>query len=272
MMTSSRVYVGGISPKIKQDEVESLFSRYGHITRCDFKARADSAFAFIEFEHPRDAEIAIGKLDGLSLGGSRLLVEAARNKFKTKGTVVGGQNRFKERRIIVDNLPSQTSWQDLKDFSRDAGEVVYADVYTDRGRKRGVVEFASESEARKAVRNLHGKRLHGCLIRVIEEVEVEENLRRRSRSRSRSPRYDRRRSEYYSGRRGGYCDRRVRSPSPLSDRDMQLDDDVRPSRSRRRDRSRSRSRSPAHRHSSSSSKSLSPPRAKTARDRSPVSR
>jgi len=34
-------------------------------------------------------------------------------------------------RVYVGNLPWQTSWQDLKDHMRTAGNVVYADVFLD---------------------------------------------------------------------------------------------------------------------------------------------
>ena len=51
--------------------------------------------------------------------------------------------RRSEYRVIVSNLPSSASWQDLKDYFRQAGDVIYTDV--DR-RGGGVVEFASRSD------------------------------------------------------------------------------------------------------------------------------
>ena len=45
-------------------------------------------------------------------------------------------------RLIVTGLDSMTSWQDLKDFGRTAGKSVsFADVYTKRGNKEGIIEY-----------------------------------------------------------------------------------------------------------------------------------
>ena len=35
-------------------------------------------------------------------------------------------------RVIVENLSSRVSWQDLKDYLREAGEVTYADAHRHR--------------------------------------------------------------------------------------------------------------------------------------------
>ena len=53
------------------------------------------------------------------------------------------------RRIYVGNLSWQTTWQDLKDHFKQAGEVLYADVLTSsdgRSRGCGVVEFATADQ------------------------------------------------------------------------------------------------------------------------------
>jgi hypothetical protein len=39
---------------------------------------------------------------------------------------------------------SQVSRQDLKDFGRTAGRVLHTDVYSDRGEKYGIIEFATK--------------------------------------------------------------------------------------------------------------------------------
>ena len=51
----------------------------------------------------------------------------------------------------MSGLPFSGSWQDIKDHCRDAGEVVYADVFRDG---TGVVEFARKDDMRWAIDNL----------------------------------------------------------------------------------------------------------------------
>lgn len=40
-------------------------------------------------------------------------------------------------RCLAEGLSERTSWQDLKDFGREAGPVAYADVFRDRGKIQG---------------------------------------------------------------------------------------------------------------------------------------
>eukprot|EP01027_Heterolobosea_sp_BB2_P013149 GEZU01018996.1.p1 GENE.GEZU01018996.1~~GEZU01018996.1.p1 ORF type:complete len:218 (+),score=50.43 GEZU01018996.1:66-719(+) len=77
-------------------------------------------------------------------------------------------------RVYVGNLAWQTSWQNLKDHMRQAGTVVYADVFMDRdGRSRGcgIVEYESSEEAKKAIDTLTNTTLDGRLIFVREDRE-----------------------------------------------------------------------------------------------------
>jgi hypothetical protein len=58
------------------------------------------------------------------------------------------------RRIYVGNLSWQTTWQELKDHFKQAGEVLYADVLTSgdgRSRGCGVVEFATADQVELTV-------------------------------------------------------------------------------------------------------------------------
>jgi arginine/serine-rich splicing factor 1/9 len=51
----------------------------------------------------------------------------------------------------VKGLPPTGSWQDIKDHMREAGEVLYAEVYGDGS---GIVEFAHSDDVKYAVKNL----------------------------------------------------------------------------------------------------------------------
>ena len=54
--------------------------------------------------------------------------------------------------MIVSGLPKSCSWQDLKDFMRKAGDVVYTDANGETG--EGVVEFSNREDMEEAVRKL----------------------------------------------------------------------------------------------------------------------
>eukprot|EP00571_Detonula_confervacea_P011945 CAMPEP_0172304624 /NCGR_PEP_ID=MMETSP1058-20130122/6009_1 /TAXON_ID=83371 /ORGANISM="Detonula confervacea, Strain CCMP 353" /LENGTH=246 /DNA_ID=CAMNT_0013015935 /DNA_START=91 /DNA_END=831 /DNA_ORIENTATION=- len=77
-------------------------------------------------------------------------------------------------RVYVGNLSWSTSWQDLKDHMRDAGEVQYAKVLQDRdGRSKGcgIVEFTEVEGAADAIEKLTDSELKGRKIFVREDRE-----------------------------------------------------------------------------------------------------
>ncbi|XP_052058130.1 serine/arginine-rich splicing factor 5-like isoform X1 [Mytilus californianus] len=144
-----------------------------------------------------------------------------------------------ENRLIVENLSSRVSWQDLKDYMRQAGEVTYADAHKQH-KNEGVVEFSSYSDMKAALDKLDNTEINGRKIKLVEDRPKSSS--RSSRRRSRSPSRSRSRSR---GRRSRSASRsRSRSKS---------------SRSRSRSRSRSKSRSPSvDRKEASKSRSKSP--------------
>ena len=74
--STSRIYVGHLSERTRQRDVEYLFGRFGRIRDIDMKHR----YAFITYGDSRDAEDAIHDLHKRTIDGSRLIVEHAREK------------------------------------------------------------------------------------------------------------------------------------------------------------------------------------------------
>lgn len=69
----------------------------------------------------------------------------------------GGRGGFsrgskpKGYQLLVSGLPSTGSWQDVKDHFREAGDVIFADVYKDGS---GSVEFSRYDHMKRALRDL----------------------------------------------------------------------------------------------------------------------
>ncbi|XP_025254616.1 serine/arginine-rich splicing factor 6 isoform X1 [Theropithecus gelada] len=216
-------------------------------------------YGFVEFEDSRDADDAVYELNGKELCGERVIVEHARGPRRDRdgysyGSRSGGGGYSSRRtsgrdkygppvrteyRLIVENLSSRCSWQDLKDFMRQAGEVTYADAHKERTNE-GVIEFRSYSDMKRALDKLDGTEINGRNIRLIEDKPRTSHRRSYSGSRSRSR--SRRRSRSRSRRSS-----RSRSRSISKSR----------SRSRSRSKGRSRSRSKGRK---SRSKSKSKPK------------
>ncbi|KAI8812370.1 hypothetical protein BJ742DRAFT_673974 [Cladochytrium replicatum] len=82
----------------------------------------------------------------------------------------------RECRVYVGNLAYEVGWQELKDFMRKAGEVVYADVLTQpsgRSKGCGVVEYSTPEEAQRAIRELNDTQLLNRPVFIREDRETE---------------------------------------------------------------------------------------------------
>jgi len=78
-VSKNRIYVGNLSQKTKQRDVEQLFQRFGKLREVSLKGH----FGFVEYEDDRDAEEAVRKLDDIELDGNRIKTEFARDKDKS---------------------------------------------------------------------------------------------------------------------------------------------------------------------------------------------
>ncbi|RUS27640.1 hypothetical protein BC938DRAFT_482962, partial [Jimgerdemannia flammicorona] len=133
---TTRVYLGRLSRDARERDVERLFKGYGDIREVNIK----NGFGFVEFRDHKDAEDVVYDFHGKEFLGERIIVELARGD-RRRGERRSDDRRRDERygpssrtqyRLVVEGLASGTSWQDLKDFMRKAGEVTFADVLKDR--------------------------------------------------------------------------------------------------------------------------------------------
>jgi len=227
---SRRLYLGRLPTDAQQAEVQKLFDGYGPIIEC----RVMTGFGFVEFESPKDADDVVQKFNGTQFMGSSIIVEFARDNKRRDDRRREPPPRVRRPppgyRIVVTGLSRDTSWQDLKDFGRDAGgQVTFADIDYPGS---GVLEYATQDDADDAVRKLDGKDLRGVSVRVEHgESGGKDRYRDRSPRRSRSP--ARRRDDY--GRRRSPPPRRDDRERDYDRRDRDRDDYRRDDRERHRD-------------------------------------
>uniref|UniRef100_A0A3P9D0J8 Serine and arginine rich splicing factor 6 n=1 Tax=Maylandia zebra TaxID=106582 RepID=A0A3P9D0J8_9CICH len=284
----SSFYIGRLSYHVREKDIQRFFSGYGKLMEIDLK----NGYGFVEFEDNRDADDAVYELNGKELCGERVIVEHARGPRRDRDdsclndSCRSGRDKYgppvrTEYRLVVENLSSRCSWQDLKDFMRQAGEVTYADAHKERTNE-GVIEFRTYSDMKRALDKLDGTDINGRKIRLVEDHRKSRSRRSRSRSnrsnksksrsrsrksRSHSPEHksksrsksrskvkSERDSRSRSKERSAEKKSRSRSPSPRSKSHSRSHSK---SRSRSRSKSRSRSRSKSRSRSRSRSRSAS---------------
>uniref|UniRef100_A0A6M2DRW6 Putative alternative splicing factor srp55/b52/srp75 rrm superfamily n=1 Tax=Xenopsylla cheopis TaxID=163159 RepID=A0A6M2DRW6_XENCH len=274
-MVGSRVYVGGLPYGVRERDLERFFKGYGRTRDILIK----NGYGFVEFDDYRDADDAVYELNGKELLGERVSVERARGtprgsdqwrNDRRGGSKYPPQRRRSrdkygpptrtEYRLTVENLSSRVSWQDLKDYMRQAGEVTYADAHKQR-RNEGVVEFATLADMKTAIEKLDDTDLNGRRIRLIEDRRRGGGGGRRSRSsssrsRSRSRRRSRSRSRSSHSRSRSRSRGKSKSKSPARSRSRDAKSHDR-SKSKSRSRSASAKRDDSRSPSKSKAKSLS---------------
>ena len=81
--------------------------------------------------------------------------------------------------VIVSNLPRGCSWQDLKDFMRKAGDVVFTDV--ERGGD-GIVEFSNRDDMEYAIKSLDDTEFKSYNDTAVIRVKAANAGKKRDRS------------------------------------------------------------------------------------------
>mmetsp|Transcript_31099 Transcript_31099/g.96824 ORF Transcript_31099/g.96824 Transcript_31099/m.96824 type:complete len:254 (-) Transcript_31099:308-1069(-) len=158
------VHFSAISPRAMAQEGQSSLLVDDHV---EFDLAPD----------PNDAaRVVAAGVTGI--GGSRL------RPGYMAGEKVGWRDDGPIKEVYVGNLAFRTTWRDLQSHFRQVGSVSWAGVATDGWDERnshpfskgwGTVRFEDAEEARRAITELNGSKLHGREIYVKEYLGGQQN-------------------------------------------------------------------------------------------------
>ncbi len=93
---NNKLFVGNLSFKLTEAEVEELFGQYGTVVSCAIPTDRDTGrkrgFAFVEMGSQEEAEAAIKALNGRDVAGRPLAVSVSQPKPRTGGHGGGRRN------------------------------------------------------------------------------------------------------------------------------------------------------------------------------------
>ena len=76
------IYVGNLSFQMTEEDLRTEFEKFGKVSKAsivkDKLSGKSKGFGFVEMPNPAEAELAIKKLDGISIKGRNLKVNEAR--------------------------------------------------------------------------------------------------------------------------------------------------------------------------------------------------
>jgi len=168
---SRRVYVGNLSWDVAWQDLKDHMRDAGEVLYAQVMTEPDGrskGCGIVEYQTPQEAQDAIANLTDTELKGRMIFVREDRENGATAGRGASSCS------VYVGNLSYDTSWQDLKDHMRQAGNVDQANVLTmpdGRSKGCGVVLYQRPQDAAKAIRELQNSLLKGRPIFVREDRE-----------------------------------------------------------------------------------------------------
>lgn len=183
-----RVYVGNLSWDVAWQDLKDHMRDAGEVKFAEVMTGHDGrskGCGIVEYSTPEEAKEAISTLTDTELSGRMIFVREDREQTSEGGqggrgprpargggaAASGGGNGCS---IYVGNLAYETSWQDLKDHMRQAGNVDQANVLENaNGRSKGcgIVVYQNSRDAQRAIRELQNSVLHNRPIFIREDRE-----------------------------------------------------------------------------------------------------
>ncbi|XP_046405603.1 RNA-binding protein lark-like isoform X1 [Ischnura elegans] len=144
-----KIFVGNLSDKSTIEDVRPLFEKYGKVVECDVVKN----FGFVHMENEEAGRNAIQNLNGYSLNGQLMKVEAATSR---KGP------HTPTTKIFVGNLTDKTKAEEVRQLFSKFGTVVECDIV----RNYGFVHLLSNDNINEAIKELNGFIVGGQPIKV----------------------------------------------------------------------------------------------------------
>ena len=92
-----RIYVGGLPYQTTEQDLIALFEQAGQVTTAtvitDYDTGRSKGFAFVEMNNEQEAQSAIQRLNGTSMGDRTLTVNQARER-QSRGSRGQGRDRL----------------------------------------------------------------------------------------------------------------------------------------------------------------------------------
>jgi len=171
---SRRVYVGNLSWDVAWQDLKDHMREAGEVVHAEIIREHNGrskGCGIVEFASEDDAQNAISTLTDTELKGRMIFVREDRESNSQASVGPGGRGH-QNTSVYVWNLTADTSWQDLKDHMRKAGNVDSATILTNAQGESvccGVVVYQRPQEAVRAIRELQNSELKGQPIYVRED-------------------------------------------------------------------------------------------------------
>uniref|UniRef100_A0A6G1S405 Poly(U)-binding-splicing factor half pint n=1 Tax=Aceria tosichella TaxID=561515 RepID=A0A6G1S405_9ACAR len=181
-----RVYVGSISFDVNEEMIRQSFAPFGTIKSINLSwdqvTMKHKGFAFVEYDLPEAAQLALEHMNGVQMGQRQIKVGRPSNMPQAAPVIQQIQEECKQNnRIYVSNVHSDLNEQELAELFEPFGKVRVCKLVltpnseTNQHRGCGFIEFDSESAATEAL-TMNNFDLGGTILHVCRATTPAENV------------------------------------------------------------------------------------------------
>lgn len=174
--TMCRIYVGAIHYEIGESTVKTAFESFGPVRSVDMiydiNTGRHKGFAFVEFETPEAANMAIQDMQAAIVGGRAVKVGRPSNMGQAEHFITQfAQEAARYNRVYVANIHKKLSDDEIKSIFESYGRVLSCSLVRDPNDPEnhcgyGYLEYEAPEPMEEAAKVMNGFDLGGQLLRV----------------------------------------------------------------------------------------------------------
>ncbi|CAL8078405.1 unnamed protein product [Calicophoron daubneyi] len=182
----NRVYVGSIAYDVKEESLRQAFLPFGPLKSVsmswDPATQKHKGFAFLEYEYPEAAQLAIEQMNNASFGGRQLKVGRPSNLANADPIIAELVAEHKlENRIYVSGIHLDLTEDDVSLVFEAFGKILFCKLLPDSARPEchrgfGYIEYQNFQSAADAVASMNQFNLGGQLLRVCKAISPPEGI------------------------------------------------------------------------------------------------
>ncbi|XP_022694525.1 poly(U)-binding-splicing factor PUF60-like isoform X3 [Varroa jacobsoni] len=171
-----RIYVGSISFELREDAVRTAFKPFGPVKAInmsyDTVTQRHKGFAFVEFELPEAAQLALEQMNGVFMGGRNIKVGRPSNMPQAAPVLDQIMEEAKQSsRIYIASIHQDLSEDDIHSVFEAFGKIKSCKLApgvhpTEKHREYGFIEYDTIQAASDAITSMNLFDLGGQFLRV----------------------------------------------------------------------------------------------------------
>jgi len=184
MALMCRTYIGSINFQLDEDAVRASFLPFGPIKMIDLSRDPTTGrhkgFAFVEYELPEAAQLALEQMNNVMMGGRNIKVGRPSNVPQAAPWIEQILEEARAfARIYVSSIHPDLTEQDIKSVFEAFGNVLHCklspDQMTGKHKGYGFIEYSNQQSANDAITAMNLFDLGGQYIRVGRAITPPDN-------------------------------------------------------------------------------------------------